>query len=182
MKFSYQGEHKYDSPRIDVPHIPGDLLRKWQTVGFTYRLIKTEAPIDLELIRSYYVHQRNDIKYRHFFDTVSGDWITDSLSALNTLTTSDIKSSSKIKVNEIGIYFHSSSGNYYFKSNKYCALVKIRVTRQKGKRFLKKYNYEVDKKEKCLTLLSQMNFCDNDKKLEKNEWDLDINCYQFYQL
>ena len=139
-------------------------------------MVKGSNVYDQTLIRSYYVHQRNDSKYKHLFDTVSGVWINDSLGVLNDLIYSDIQSS-KIKTNEIGIYFHSSSDNYYLKSNKYCALVKVRVTRLKGKRFLKKYNYEINKREKCLILLSQMDFCDSNKKLEKSDCDLDINCY-----
>lgn len=175
----YQGK-KLDKPRNY--ELYGQLSRELQGVEFKYKLVEAEAPENLDLIKTYFVHVRNDSKYAYLFDTIAGDWISDSTDVLDSLITLDIRSSSINKANEIGIYFHKRTGKYYLKSDKYCALVKIKVTsRLKGKHFLKKYHYDIDKREMCQRLLSFVHYCDYNYQSENDDWDLDLNCYDLYK-
>jgi len=175
----YQGK-KLKKPRNY--ELYGELSRELHGVEFKYKLIKANAPENLERIRKYHVHVRNDSKYAYLFDTINGDWLSDSVDLLDSLITLDIQSSSENKNNEIGIYFHSPTGKYYIQSDKYCALVKIKVaSRLKDKYFLKKYNYEIDKKELCQRLLSFFHYCDSKYQSENFDWDLDVNCYDLYE-
>jgi hypothetical protein len=157
------------------------LSRELKGVEFKYQLIKVKAPKNLKLIKNYYVHTRNFSKYKHFFDTLSGDWISDSLEVLDSLITLDIHSSSNMKANEIGIYFHSKTNKYYIQSTNYCALVKIHTTSKlKVRRIMKKYGYTIDKREMCLDLMNTMQYCDYVEQSNKQNLDLDINCYFLY--
>lgn len=176
----YQGK-KLDRPRNY--ELYGRLDRELQGVEFKYSLIEAKPPEGLQLICEYHVHIRNDQKYAALIDTATNDWYEDSTDVLDSLIYGDIIRSSKEPANWVGLYYHASTDKYYFKSDKYCAQVRIRVTsRLKGKHFLRKYNYTIDKEEMYIRLLTSMHFCDDYNVDYDEEMNLNINCYDLYKL
>lgn len=159
----------------------GHSSRELKCVEFEYKLIEVDEPKNLEVVKKYHLHKSNYSKYATFFDTITGDWKTDSIFRLDSLLRVDIQLSSHFPENEIGIYHDLKANKYYIKSGRYCAFVRIKLTSGlKGKRFLKRYNYKIEKNELCQQLLSTIQFCDNAYLFEDKDWTLNVKCYDLY--
>ncbi|PWH87140.1 hypothetical protein [Brumimicrobium oceani] len=188
---TYYATRKYEGKKLNKPvryYLHGELSNELCGVKFKYELIETEEPKNLKLVKKYHLHVLNFSEYEDYFQIDSFNYYmkVDSIEAFEDLVNLDIQISSKDKENEIGIYFHSKSGDYYIKSERYCVRVKTKVKfrlKGKGKLFLRRYNYDIDKSELCKELLEYINFVDEPYDIDYgNVTAPDVNRYDLYEL